>query len=206
MDDEISGIIIVKNMLDLLIILNIKFMKKLCVAFLLVLISGQIFSQSEEKFVIKINPLSALISTGSMFLETRLDNTKSLQMGVAYMGLGFGDIKYSGIILTPELRFYAKQRALSGGYIAPYFRFQRYSITDESTSPNSEISYTSYGGGLLFGRQWVFDSGFVFDMFAGPSFNEGKIKYESGTSREDNFLFGLNGVGIRIGVALGFGF
>ena len=181
-------------------------MKKIAIVLLLLFFTVKTFSQSEERFVVKINPLSALLSTGSLFLETKLDNSKSLQLGVAYMGLSAGDLKYSGIILTPEMRFYMKERAISGGYIAPYFRFQRYSISDESTSPNSEISYTSFGGGLLFGRQWVFESGFVFDLFGGPSYNEGKFKYESGSSSEDNFLFGLNGMGIRIGVAIGFGF
>jgi hypothetical protein len=181
-------------------------MKKFAIVFLLLLFTIKSFSQSDEKFVIKINPLSALLRTGSLFIETKLDNSKSIQLGVAYMGLGIGDLKYSGIILTPEMRFYMNERAISGGYIAPYFRFQRYSITDESTSPNSEISYTSFGGGLLFGRQWVFESGFALDLFGGPSYNEGKFKYESGNSQEDNFLFGMNGMGIRIGVAIGFGF
>lgn len=182
-------------------------MKKLSIVlFALILFNAKLYSQSEEKVVLKINPLSALVSTGSVFLEMKLDNTKSFQMGVAYTGLGLGDLSYSGIILTPEMRFYTKQRALSGGYIAPYFRFQRFDITDKGTTPNSELTLTTYGGGVMFGRQWVYSSGFVFDMFAGPSYNDGDVKYKSGSQTSDNFAFGLKGMGLRIGIAIGFGF
>lgn len=181
-------------------------MKKLTIVLLILLsISGKIFSQSEEKIVIKINPLSVFLGTGSMFIEGKLDDAKSFQMGVSYTGLGFDDFKYSGIVLTPEVRFYVKKRAMSGGYIAPYLRFRRYSITDKGDNP-SELTLTTYGGGLLFGRQWIFDSGFVFDMFAGPSYSESSFKYKSGTDIDDNATFGLTGFWVRIGIALGFGF
>ena len=182
-------------------------MKKLSIVlFALILLNAKLYSQSEEKVVLKINPLSAFVSTGSVFLEMKLDNTKSFQMGVAYTGLGLGDLSYSGIILTPEMRFYTKQRALSGLYLAPYFRFQRFEITDEGTTPNNELTLTTIGGGLMFGRQWVYSSGFVFDMFAGPSYNDGDVKYKSGSQTSDDFAYGLKGFGVRIGIAIGFGF
>lgn len=181
-------------------------MKKLFILTLLVLVSFRIYSQSEEKFAIKINPLSVFLSTGSMFFEGKLNNRTSLQMGVAYTGLELGDLKYNGIILTPEVRFYAKQRSISGFYIAPYLRYQNFNISLEDPASNSEMVYKSFGGGLLLGRQWVYSSGFVFDLFAGPSYNNGDITYKSGDRKEDDFAFGLKGSGIRVGIAIGFGF
>jgi len=181
-------------------------MKKLIILSLLVLFSVKIYAQSEERFAIKINPLSVFLSTGSMFFEGKLNNNSSLQMGVAYTGLELGDFKYNGIILTPEFRFYAKQRSISGFYIAPYLRFQNFNITLEDPTSNTEMNYKSYGGGVLLGRQWVYSSGFVFDLFAGPSYNDGDITYKSGSSKDDDFAFGLKGSGIRVGIAIGFGF
>lgn len=181
-------------------------MKKLIILSLLVLISLRIYAQSEETFAIKINPLSVFLSTGSMFFEGKLNSNASMQMGVAYTGLELGDFKYEGIILTPEVRFYAKQRSISGFYIAPYFRYQNFNITVDDDVSKSEMNYKSFGGGLLFGRQWVYSSGFVFDLFAGPSYNNGDITYKSGDRRDDDFAFGLKGTGIRVGIAIGFGF
>jgi len=181
-------------------------MKKFFILTLMLLFSVRLFAQSEEKFAIKINPLSVFLSTGSMFFEGKLNNNTSLQVGVAYTGLELGDFAYNGIILTPEVRFYAKQRSISGFYIAPYLRYQNFNITVEDPSSTSKMNYQSFGGGLLFGRQWVYSSGFIFDLFAGPSYNNGDITYKSGDRKEDDFAFGLKGTGIRVGIAIGFGF
>jgi len=149
---------------------------------------------------IKINPLSALLRIGSIFYERKLNENSSVQLGVAYTGLKIDDTKFSGLALTPEYRYYFKQKAISGVYAAPFLRYQNYNVT----SGADEATYTSFGGGALIGRQWVYGSGFVLDLFIGPSFNSGNLKVKSGG--EPDITGGIDGIGIRTGIALGFGF
>jgi len=155
----------------------------------------------DAKNTIKINPLSALLKTGSVFYEHKLNDNVSAQLGVAYTGLKLDDVKFSGIAITPEVRFYLKQRAISGLYAAPFLRYQDYTVTDGTDKGN----YTSFGGGALIGRQWVYGSGFVLDIFFGPSYNSGTYKAIQGNG-EPEIKGGLEGFGLRTGIALGFGF
>ena len=154
----------------------------------------------EAKNTIKINPLSALLKTGSVFYERKLNEGTSLQLGVAYTGIKLDDTKFEGLAITPEVRFYLKQKAISGLYAAPFLRYQNYSVTDGT----DKGTYTSFGGGALIGRQWVYGSGFVLDIFFGPSFNSGDYKVKLGT--EPDIKGGIDGFGLRTGIALGFGF
>jgi hypothetical protein len=178
-------------------------MKKVLLLVILCSIIGKGWSQSEEKNVFKVNPLSALLGTGSLFYEHKIDDQHSWQIGLAYMGLKISDITYSGLAITPEYRFYLKSKALSGVYIGPYLRYQTYTL---KTTEGDEGNYTSFGTGVLFGRQKIFKSGFVLDMFAGPAYNWGRTKYTSGSGSSPEPGFGIEGIGLRIGMALGFGF
>lgn len=148
----------------------------------------------------KINPLSALLKTGSVFYERKLNQSTSLQLGVAYTGIKLDETKFEGVAITPEVRFYLKQKAISGLYFAPFLRYQNYSVTDGS----DKGTYSSFGGGALIGRQWTYGSGFVLDLFFGPAYNSGNYKVKSGT--EPDIKGGIDGFGLRTGIALGFGF
>ncbi len=172
--------------------------KLLLMAFSLLILTNA--KAQDEKNTIKINPLSALIGVGSVFYERKVDENSSIQLGVAYTGLKLDDVKFNGVAITPEYRFYFKQKAISGVYVAPYLRYQNYNVK----SGNDEGSYNSIGGGALIGRQWVYGSGFTLDLFFGPSYNSGDYKVKSGT--EPEFKGGIDGIGIRTGIALGFGF
>ena len=177
-------------------------MKKILLLAIFCLLLSNAWSQSEEKNVIKVNPLGAAIGLGSIFYEHKIDDKHSWQMGVGYWGLNIDNVKLSGIAITPEYRIYSKKNALSGVYIGPYLRYQNLSMKD---SDNNKGSYVSYGGGLVFGRQWVYRSGFVLDLFAGPSYNSGRVKSSSGSGDLSDPPFGIDKFGLRIGIALGIG-
>ncbi|MDI3527103.1 MAG: hypothetical protein PWR03_1286 [Tenuifilum sp.] len=51
---------------------------------------------SEEPNVIKVNTLSLLVGTGSVFYERKLSDNMSGQLGVAYLSYKIGDSKFSG--------------------------------------------------------------------------------------------------------------
>lgn len=155
----------------------------------------------DAKNTLKINPLSALLSTGSIFYERKVSDGMSAQLGLAYTGIKISDTKFTGLAITPEVRFYIKQHAPTGLYAAPFVRYQNYTVSDDT----DKGKYNSFGGGILMGHQWIYGSGFTLDLFFGPSYNNGNYKASSGTE-EPEIKGGIEGFGIRTGIAIGFGF
>jgi hypothetical protein len=183
-------------------------MKKLFILLLALVLVTPSFAQdksetSTEKNVLKVNTLSFFLGTGSIFYERKISDLTSAQLGVAYMSLKFGDTKFTGLILTPELRLYVKKNAIDGFYISPYFRYQKYTL--ENTNDASKGTLTSMGGGLVFGRQWITNSGFTMDLFFGGNYGSSDVTVDSGTGTFDKTNF-FEGFKPRIGFALGFAF
>lgn len=179
-------------------------MKKVLLVALLAISVGA-FAQDGQKNVIKLNPLSLLVKTGNISYERQIGANQSFQIGGYYSGLSLGDIKYDGFGITPEYRFYfgAQKRAFNGGYVAPFVRYQNFTIKDKETS--DKATFNSIGGGAVIGYEKMYKSGFVLDIFAGPSYNSVSFK---NNSSEDQFDIkgGIKGFGIRSGIAIGFGF
>ncbi|CAN5876682.1 hypothetical protein BH24BAC1_BH24BAC1_30410 [soil metagenome] len=93
--------------------------------------------------------------------------------------------------------------APEGVYIAPYLRYQSFSLTDVTESGKGK--YTSMGGGVLIGKQWIFKNRISLDTFVGPGYNPGSVKVDVG--EEDDLDVGsLGGFGIRTGITLGLKF
>jgi hypothetical protein len=153
-----------------------------------------------EKNVFKMNTLSLILGTGSIFYEHRFSDLTSGQLGLAYMGARISDTKFRGFIITPEVRLYPKKNAIDGFYVAPYLRYQNYSL--ESGVDKGTLS--SFGGGFLVGRQWIKKSGFTMDLFFGGHYGSTSVKVDSGTDSFNTDL--ISGFGVRAGFALGFAF
>jgi Protein of unknown function (DUF3575) len=183
-------------------------MKKALVLLFVIVLAMPSFSQDKkdvasEKNVLKINALSLLLGTGSVFYERKFSDMTSGQLGVAYMGLKIGDTRFTGLILTPEFRIYPKKNAIDGFYIAPYLRYQSFTVKNATADADGTLS--SMGGGLLFGREWIKKSGFTMDLFFGGHYGSSSLKLNSGSSSSINSNF-LSGFGVRVGFALGFAF
>ena len=180
-------------------------MKKALILLLAIIFVLPSFSQDKpaakpEKNVLKVNTLSLFLATGSVFYERKFSDVTSGQLGIAYMGAKVSDTKFTGLILTPEVRFHPSKSALAAFYIAPYLRYQNYTLS----SGADKGTLSSMGGGLLFGREWITKSGFTMDLFFGGHYGSSSVKVTSGT---DNFNTNLiTGFGMRIGFALGFAF
>lgn len=171
---------------------------------------------SERKNLIKVNFLSPIVSTGSLFYERVISKNTSVQLGLAYTGakVGTGDAKTSinGFYVTPEFRYYAsKKGAPQGFFIAPYLRYQsltlKASVTNFGTSGTTEskATFSSFGGGLILGGQWLFNDRISLEVFGGPNYSAGTFKVTSG-KEEDFSLGGINGFGLRFGATLGIAF
>jgi Protein of unknown function (DUF3575) len=181
-------------------------MKKALIFLIVIVLSVPSFCQEKsdaatEKNVLKINTLSLILGTGSVFYERKLSDAMSGQLGVAYLNYKISGTKFTGLILTPEVRFYTKKNAIDGMYVAPYVRYQNYSLSDAS----AKGTLSSIGGGLLVGRQWIKASGFTMDLFLGGHYGSASVKATEGNvTTFDTKLF--SGFGFRVGFALGFAF
>lgn len=181
-------------------------MKKLIVAACIFLSAGALKAQENSmNQAIKINPLSLFLLTGNVAYEKPVAENQSFQLGLFYSGVSISDLKYSGVGITPEYRFYfgGKKQAMNGVYAAPFLRYQNFTFKDKTT--NDKAGFSSFGGGATIGWEKTWASGFLLDLFVGPAYNAGKFKNDSD---EDAFdvSSGINGFGVRTGVAIGFAF
>jgi hypothetical protein len=180
-------------------------MKKALLALALIASATALKAQDGPQNAIKLNPLSLVFATGNIAYERAVSENTSIQLGVFYTGVGISGLKYSGLGITPEFRIYfaGNRQAMNGVYVGPFVRYQSFSLKDKET--DAEAKFTSIGGGALIGWEKTWDSGFVLDIFAGPSFNSGKIKDKSGNSEFD-VVGSIDGFGLRTGITLGFAF
>jgi len=183
-------------------------MKKLFVILIVIILAIPAFAQDQpavsvDKNVLKINTLSLFLGTGSIFYERKLNDMSSAMMGVGYLSFKFGDTKFSGLILTPEYRIYVKKNAIDGFYVAPYLRYQNYTLKNDAEAAKGSLNIM--GGGFAFGRQWITDSGFTMDLFFGGHYGSGNLSVDAGSASSfDTDKF--NGFKTRVGFALGFSF
>lgn len=151
----------------------------------------------------KVNIFSPIVKTGSFFFERKLDEKSSAQLGAGFTAYKGDGVKVSGLFFTPEYRQYlsASKEAMEGFYIGPYLRYQNLKIEDEVT----KAKLSTFGGGLSIGHQWIFRDLISLDLFAGPSYNSGKIKITEGNDDPD-VPGSFEGFGVRSGVTIGITF
>jgi hypothetical protein len=178
-------------------------MRKISLILAFVAATIAVNAQEGKMNAIKINPLSLAVLTGNIAYEHAIGPKSTVQLGAFYSGASFGGTKYAGWGVTPEFRYYLSGEAMNGFYAAPFARYQSFSITDKEADLKTTL--TTMGGGALIGYEHMANSGFTFDIFAGPSYNKTKFKNDSD---EDNFDVKAagSGFGVRFGLTLGFGF
>lgn len=181
-------------------------MKKILFATIATVTSILSFAQYGEGKVnvFKVNMLSPLVRTGSVFYERKLSEKSSAQIGLAYTGFNRESVKINGLVITPEYRLYLSESksALEGFYIGPYLRYQNLKFEDDF---ENKATLNSFGGGVLAGHQWIFSNIVSLDIFLGPNYNAGDIKVSQGSDDID-VPSNVRGFGLRFGVTLGITF
>lgn len=180
-------------------------MKKLHQTLLaLLFITGFSSTAIAQNTAIKINILSPIVSTASLFVEHAVGETSSIQLGGFYTGASIGETKFRGFGITPEFRYYLSDQALDGFYLGPFLRYQNFDLTDDLTE--DEATFSSFGGGLVIGRQWLLKERITIDLFGGPAYNSQSIEVSDGSSEEQFDTGAFGGFGVRIGVTIGVAF
>lgn len=163
-------------------------------------LSISVFSQ-DKRNNLKINIFSPILKTLNLQFERKLKEDQSFQLGAFYTGYSNGGTTLSGFGLTPEYRLYLTNVVFNGVYIAPFARYQSFTLTDDQ---NDKGTLSTFGGGLILGRQWLFKDKITLDIFIGPTYNSGSVKVTSGGNNFDVGSF--DGFGVRAGVCFGFAF
>lgn len=190
-------------------------MKKLhlvVVAAFMLAFANQSVAQSNA---VKLNIFSLAISTYNVSYERALDDMHSAQLGLFYLNWG-KDTKFTGLGITPEYRIYFDE-ALSGWYVAPFLRYQNYTLSSEYEDLDTNGTWQTYtakgtlqtfGGGVIAGHQWLLGEHFTLDIFFGPSYNAGSVKVSEDSDDPDYVFEGdmFDGFGIRWGLTFGFAF
>jgi hypothetical protein len=175
----------------------------------LMALSVSIYAQKKNAF--KVNIFSPLVSSVSVFYERALSDATSAQLGFFYTGFKVSDTKFSGFGVTPEFRLYpGKSEDLKGFYLAPFIRYQSFKLETPALDINlmeytAKATFSSFGGGLLIGGQFLFGNIVTLDIFIGPSYNAGSVKVDVG-SENDFSLGSFDGFGARGGVTIGIAF
>ncbi len=184
-------------------------MKKMKILFVVLLMGLLNLKAGLAQNVIKINYLSIPLSTLNLAYETAVSEKASVQLqGYYWFGGSLGDVKYSGYGITPELRFYPNGEAPQGFFLAPYGRYQDWTIesdvTEDTETYTAKAHSTSVGGGLCLGGQWVFGDMITLDVWGGPGYNFYSLKYDQG--EEGDIDPRGEGFTIRFGSTIGLKF
>ena len=152
----------------------------------------------------KVNIISPVLRTASVFYERAINEQSSLQLGFYYTGASVDDTKFRGFGITPEYRFYLSETsAIEGFYVGPFVRYNNLDLSEGSSGDEGTLS--SFGGGLVIGKQWVFKERVTLDIFAGPQYVSGDVEVTSGEG--GSFDTGqFDGFGFRAGITLGIAF
>jgi hypothetical protein len=181
-------------------------MKKSVILFLALLGSMGIFAQkstsaTEPVNVIKVNPLGLLFGSANISFERAVSEKSAVQVNATFGGLSIGGVKYTNFGGGLDYKYYVSstKAAPQGFYVSPGAGFYSVKVKE---SGGTSVSGSGFIVKAVAGNQWIWNSGFALDLFAGINFYAGgKIK---GTGGIEYTKF--NGVLPALGVSLGYAF
>ena len=135
-------------------------------------------AQSDIGNIIKINPLSLFVATGNIQFEHVTGPSSSWQLGAYYTGFSVSGTGFSGFGITPEYRFYlsSTSHAPKGFFIAPFLRYQNYSLTaTDNFGVNDKATLSAFGGGAILGYQTIMGKRLSFEIFIGPDYSSATL-------------------------------
>lgn len=158
----------------------------------------------------KINFNSDIVEGGiPIAWEFKTNAKQSFQMAVTITYSKNDDSKTSGFGFSPEYRFYLSKNkpGISGVYAGPFasVNFLTYQNKQYGTSGYTNIKYkaTLFGGGVVFGHQWAWQSGFALDLNLGLGFKSVDYNNRPSNYYSEDFNEGFIP---RLGVGIGYAF
>ena len=157
---------------------------------------------------LKTDAFSWIFTTAVLKYERVINENLSFQLGGFYSwNYPAYDEEYlaTGFAITPEVRYYLsiEKPAPRGIYLAPNYRYQK--LETENLEENSESTLITNGIAINLGYQLVLKDLFLIDAWAGIAYNIRNVTEETVPGAEVGYN-SENGVGVRIGVAIGLAF
>ena len=157
---------------------------------------------------VKIDAFSWIFSTAVFKYERVIMEDLSAQLGFFYSwNFPTYDEGYSatGYAITPEIRYFPSINtpAPRGIYVAPNYRYQK--LETKNLEENSEATLVTNGIAINVGYQLVLKDLFLIEAWAGIAYNIRNVVDETIPGTEIGYN-SENGVGVRIGVAIGLAF
>jgi hypothetical protein len=176
-------------------------MKKIALlGFTMLIVSAGLNAQKMN--AVKTDLFSAFLRTGVIKYERAFTDDISVQLGFFYTGIHPRDSEstLNGFGITPEFRFYLTETpAPAGTYLAPNFRYMKLTAFDPLV--DAEATLTSFGFAVNLGKQWLFKDIVALDAWVGPVYNFRTLEDPSG--EVDPGISGIDGFGLRLGIAVG---
>jgi len=124
-----------------------------------------------QEQVVKFNPLAILGGTDLVSYERAVGGKSSIQVSGAIGGFKIGDVKYSSVGGELQYRYYFSE-VLKGWYVSGGLgvqsgetEFTTLSLFEDSSK--EKIDFFSFNIGARAGYQWIWDSGFSFELNLG---------------------------------------
>jgi hypothetical protein len=168
----------------------------------------EIAPENSPKQVIKINLSQLALTNISLQYEYAFHKNFSAALGVSYLiprnipsqiftpssnATGYQIPKFGGWSITPEIRIYpgkkVKHKAPHGFYLAPYFRYSKYTASavyidsvsvSERHTYDVKADYSGFTAGLMIGSQWIIGKHFSIDWWIlGGGVGKAKLKLDA---------------------------
>jgi hypothetical protein len=194
-----------------------KFLLVILVLFGVITLNNNLNAQNNKENVLTLSITNLALVTPTLYYERVVGEKTSLQLGAYYTGAKSSGVKFGGLGIIPEFRFYPGGKgAPRGFYIAPFLKYQNYSISKNVDdlilgTYDAKATLTAIGGGLIIGNQFIIGDVVALDLFIGPSIANWSAKYKENATESDfgdvsMINFEGTGVGVRLGISLGFAF
>jgi len=160
------------------------------ISFVLAFLAVGFFANAQDEGtspnVVKINPLGLIFGSANLAYERALNEKSSFVIAPQFGGFKLGGFKYSSFGAGAQYRFYFSdsKTAPEGFYAGPGIGFTSGKVKIEDfmgSGDEDETKFTSFGGNVMIGNQWIFNSGFVIDLGGGISYQKFSYKDEGGS-------------------------
>lgn len=163
-------------------------MKKVLTSFFIIAVFGMTgvsAQDAEKKNTLKANPMGLIIGLGKINYERKLGDASSAQLGVSYFSYSSDGTSFSGLGLLPEYRFYVTKEALDGFYLAPFMKYNNFTLKNDEEDFKGSLN--AYRFGAKAGFQWLMGKrkSFVMDLAFGGKYSDFNLKVKEGS--EDDF-------------------
>jgi len=158
------------------------------ISFVLAFLAVGFFANAQDEGtspnVVKINPLGLIFGSANIAYERAINEKSSFVIAPQFGGFKLGGVKYSSFGAGAQYRFYlsGSKSAPEGFWAGPGVNYTSGKVKiDDFNNNEDETKFSSFGGNVMIGNQWIFNSGFVIDLGGGISYQKFSYKDEGGS-------------------------